>query len=166
MWYFLLFLHQKKGLSLSCILGYRSMLSTVFRYRLPEIATSPVIRDLLRSFFVGRPRRLVSPPDWNLDVVLKYLMIAQFEPIQRPSKEDPLFAGPGHSEESGRTSSSWQKRFICYKHMVSLNFAVRSVYLHAQVIFTYRIFLELTFSTEKSYKNFQIPLPKRFSIFR
>ena len=38
------------------------MLSAVFRSVLPEISTSPVLHDLLRSFRVEAPGRAVTPP--------------------------------------------------------------------------------------------------------
>ena len=79
---FLLFLHQRKGLSVSAIRGYRSMLSSVFRLKLPSIATSQVIRDLLRSFSLQRVRNPVSPPGWDLNIVLQYLRSAPFEPLE------------------------------------------------------------------------------------
>ena len=44
---FLFWLRRSKKLSISPVLGYRSMLSAVFRTVLPEISTSPVIQDLL-----------------------------------------------------------------------------------------------------------------------
>ena len=51
---FLFWLRRSKKLSISAVLGYRYMLSAVFRTVLPEISTSPVIQDLLRSFKVER----------------------------------------------------------------------------------------------------------------
>ena len=85
---FLLYLHEVKHLSVSCIRGYRSMLSTVFRWKVPELATSQVIRDLLRSFSVQRPVVRVSPPGWDLDRVLKFLLGPPFEPLGRASFRD------------------------------------------------------------------------------
>ena len=46
---FLFWLRRSRQLSVSAVLGYRSMLSAVFRTILPEISTSPILRDLLRS---------------------------------------------------------------------------------------------------------------------
>ena len=56
---------------MSAVMGYRSMLSAVFRFQLPEISSSPVIHDLLRSFKVEVPCRAVRPPSWDLEVVLR-----------------------------------------------------------------------------------------------
>ena len=52
---FLLWLHRVRKLSVATIMGYRSMLSAVFRFKLSEISTSPVLQDLLRSFQVEAP---------------------------------------------------------------------------------------------------------------
>ena len=54
---FLFWLPRSKKLSVSAVLGYRSMLSLVFRSQLPETSTSPVIQDLMRSFKVEAPCR-------------------------------------------------------------------------------------------------------------
>ena len=70
---FLIFLHKKKGLSPSCIKGYRSMLSVTFKFRLPEILSSLALKDLIRSFAISRPSHEISPPSWDLDKVLKLL---------------------------------------------------------------------------------------------
>ena len=43
---FLLWLHLIRKLSVSAIMGYYFMLSAVFRLKLPEISTSPVLQDL------------------------------------------------------------------------------------------------------------------------
>ena len=70
---FLFWLRRSKKLSVSAVMGYRSMLSAVFRSVLPEISTSPVLHDLLRSFRVEAPARSVIPPSWDLLKVLEYL---------------------------------------------------------------------------------------------
>ena len=70
---FLFWLRQSRKLSVSAVMGYRSMLSAVFRSVLPEISTSVVLHDLLRSFRVEAPIRSVTPPAWNLLAVLKFL---------------------------------------------------------------------------------------------
>ena len=71
---FLPFLWKERKLSLSAVKGYRSMLSSVFRSRLPEVSSHPMLRDLLRSFSIERPRVVSSFPSWDLDVVLRSLM--------------------------------------------------------------------------------------------
>ena len=47
---FLLYLRRSLSLSYSSIASYRSMLSVVFRFILPELSSHFVLRDLLRSF--------------------------------------------------------------------------------------------------------------------
>ena len=75
-------------MSVSVVLGYRSMLSSVFRSVLPEISTSPVIHDLLRSFKVEAPCKSVRPPSWDLLKVLDYLQSPVFEPLSSASLRD------------------------------------------------------------------------------
>ena len=85
---FLFWLQHSKKLSVSAVLGYRSMLSAVFRTILPEIFTSPVIRDMLQSFKVEAPCRSVKPPSWDLIKVLEYLRSPVFEPLSSASLRD------------------------------------------------------------------------------
>ena len=47
---FLYCLRYTRGLSVSSLRGYRSVLSAVFRFHLPSLSSDPVIRDLLHSF--------------------------------------------------------------------------------------------------------------------
>ena len=78
---FLCWLKTAKGLSVSSIQGYRSMLSAVFRFHLPLLSSHPVIRDLLRSFCLSSVDRLLRPPAWDLSVVLRFLNTSAFEPL-------------------------------------------------------------------------------------
>ena len=78
---FLFWLRRSRKLSVSAVLGYRSMLSAVFRFQLPEISSSSVIRDLLRSFKVEAPCHAVCPTSWDLEAVLSYLRSPVFEPL-------------------------------------------------------------------------------------
>ena len=82
---FLTYLFKRKGAALSTIKGYRAMLSAVFKFPLPEISTSPILKDLVRSFEISAPRPLFPPPPWYLDKVLKYLSGLPFEPLARAS---------------------------------------------------------------------------------
>ena len=59
---FLCWLRSSRGLSVSSIRGYRSMLSAVFRFHLPSLSSHPVIRDLLRSFCLETAERQLRPP--------------------------------------------------------------------------------------------------------
>ena len=75
---FLFWLRRTK--KLSAVLGYRSMLSAVFRSQLPKIST-PIIQDLFCSFKVEAPCRAVHPPSWDLEKVLEFLHSPVFEPL-------------------------------------------------------------------------------------
>ena len=85
---FLFWLRRSKKLSVSAVMGYRSMLSAVFRSVLPEISTPAVLHDLLRSFRVEAPIRSVTPPAWNLLTVLEFLKSPIFEPLRQASLRD------------------------------------------------------------------------------
>ena len=52
---FLLYLRRSLHLSYSSIASYRSMLSAVFRFVLPEVSSHCILHDLLRSFRIERP---------------------------------------------------------------------------------------------------------------
>ena len=49
------------------------MYSSVFKFCLPEIQTSSLLHDLIRSFELERPSRLPNPPVWDLVKVLTFL---------------------------------------------------------------------------------------------
>ena len=70
---------------MSTIKGYRSMLSSVFKFCLPEISTSPILKDLTRSFEISAPRPIHRSPTWDLDKVLEYLSGPPFEPLANAS---------------------------------------------------------------------------------
>ena len=57
------------------------MLAAVFHFKLPEISTSPILQDLMRSFKVEDPVRSVHAPTWDLEVVLRYLRSLSFEAL-------------------------------------------------------------------------------------
>ena len=79
--YFLLFLRLVKGLSVSVVKGFRSMLTSVFKYRLPELSDHFLLRDLIRSFELEHPVWPPCPPTWDLCRVLEYLRGPVFEPL-------------------------------------------------------------------------------------
>ena len=72
---FLTFLFRTEKAAVSTIKGYRSMLSSVFKFCLLEISTSPILKDLTRSFEISVHRS----PSWDLDKVLEYLSGPPFE---------------------------------------------------------------------------------------
>ena len=58
---FLMFLRTEKHLSVVAIKGYCSSLVSVFKFHLPELLDSFVLKDLIRSFEIKRPRDPVGP---------------------------------------------------------------------------------------------------------
>ena len=78
---FLTFLFKTEKAAMSTIKGYRAMLSSVFKFCLPEISTSPILKDLVRSFEISAPRPLHQSPSWDLDKVLEYVSGPPFEPL-------------------------------------------------------------------------------------
>ena len=85
---FLFWLRRSRRLSVSAVMGYRSMLSAVFKSILLEISSSPTLHDLLRSFQVEAPVREVRPPAWDLTTVLNFLRSTRFEPLSSASLRD------------------------------------------------------------------------------
>ena len=82
---FLYWLRYTRGLSVSSLRGYRSVLSAVFRFHLPSLSSDPVIRDLLRSFRLSSAERVLRPLAWDLSKVLTYLVSPAFEPLSQAS---------------------------------------------------------------------------------
>ena len=85
---FLFWLQRSKKLSVSAVMGYRSMLSAVSCSVLPEISTSAVLHDFLQSFRVEAPIRYVTPPSWDLLKVLEFLKSPVFETLHQASLRD------------------------------------------------------------------------------
>ena len=82
---FLYWLRDTRGLSVSSLRGYRSVLSAVFRFHLPSLSSDPVIRDLLRSFRLSSAEHVLRPLAWDLSKVLTYLVSPAFEPLSQAS---------------------------------------------------------------------------------
>ena len=82
---FLLYLRRSLSLSYSSIASYRSILSGVFHFILPELSSHFVLRDLLRSFRLERPLPSSRVPPWDLLVVLRFLRGPPFEPLATAS---------------------------------------------------------------------------------
>ena len=80
---FLCWLRSARGLSVSSIRGYRSILSAVFRFHLPSLSSDPVLRDLLRSFSLSSAECVLRPPAWDLARVLRFLNSSQFKPLSQ-----------------------------------------------------------------------------------
>ena len=62
--------------------GYRSMLSAVYRHRGLDVTTDNDLRDLVRSYAIQVPRRVLSVPNWDLDIVLKALCQPPYESLR------------------------------------------------------------------------------------
>ena len=82
---FLYWLWYTRGLSVSSLRGYRSVLSAVFRFHIPSLSSDPVIRDLLHSFRLSSAARVLRPPAWDLSKVLTYLVSPAFKPLSQAS---------------------------------------------------------------------------------
>ena len=82
---FLTYMFKSKGAAVSTIKGYRAILAAVFKFPLPEISTSPILKDFIRSFEISAPRPIFPPPPWDLDKVLQFLSGPPFEPLARAS---------------------------------------------------------------------------------
>ena len=82
---YLVWLWEDKGLSLSSVKAHRSMLSSVFRFKLPSLGEDRVLQDLLHSIAIERPRRPQAPPSWDLNAALGHLMSSAFEPVESVS---------------------------------------------------------------------------------
>ena len=85
---FLLYLRHSLSLSYSSIASYRSMLSGVFRFVLPDLSSHFVHWDLLQSFRLERPLSASRVPPWDLSRVLSFLRGAPFEPLSSCSLRD------------------------------------------------------------------------------
>ena len=63
------------------IRGFPAALSSVFKFVLPEVRDSFVLRDHIRSFELECPLSPVGPPSWDLLKVLSFLRGGSFEPL-------------------------------------------------------------------------------------
>ena len=70
---FLPWLRRSRKLLVSSVMGYSSMLATVFRFKLPSMSSDPVLHDLVRSFRIEASVRPLHPPAWDLSAVLQFL---------------------------------------------------------------------------------------------
>ena len=79
------YLRYTRGLGVSSLRGYRSVLSAVFRFHLPSLSSEQVLRILLRSFQLSSAERVLRPHTWDLSMVLTYLVSPTFEPLSQAS---------------------------------------------------------------------------------
>ena len=65
------------GLTAPCCLSF-----FFFFFKLPAFSEHHVLRGLIKSFALDRPRHPQLPSTWDLDVVLRLLMSAAYEPLE------------------------------------------------------------------------------------
>ena len=82
---FFRYLRYEKHLSVGSIKGYRAMLGTVLRHYKMNLADDKDIADVIRFFQLEVPKKHSNSLGWNLDVVLKYLCMPKFEPLESSS---------------------------------------------------------------------------------
>ena len=114
---FLYWLRFTRGLSVSSLRGYRSVLSAVFRFHLPSLSSDLVIWDLLRSFRLSSAERVLRPSAWDLSKVLTYLVSPAFEPLSQASfraltLKTFIFVGTGYCQ-----TSWWAAGFVFHCHL-------------------------------------------------
>ena len=79
---FLLYLFNDRQMAVSTVQGYKAAIaSTVKQSTGKELDSSPILRDLLSSFFLERPRSQFQLPQWDLALVLRCLLRPPFEPM-------------------------------------------------------------------------------------
>lgn len=83
---FLVHLRLDCQLSTSAIKGYKAMLNGIFGLRGLDLNKERVLQDIIKACTSRSqmPRRDLRP-SWNVDVVLRFLARAPFEPLQRSS---------------------------------------------------------------------------------
>jgi hypothetical protein len=89
---FLVFLYRSKGLKLATLKNYRSAIANTIKSStgrsVDYISFSPIIKDVLEGVKNEYPTKTISPPQWDLFLVLKYLMLSPFEPIETCSMKN------------------------------------------------------------------------------
>ena len=75
-----LYLRLELGFSLPVVRGYRAALNHVFSLTGMDLASSPVVSRMFRSFERSCPLREVRPQDWNLFLIQQCLCQPPFEP--------------------------------------------------------------------------------------
>ena len=103
-------LWEVKKLSVSSIKAHRSMLSPVFKFKLPELGNHHILWDLIRSFAIEFPRRPPLPPCGGLDIVLRHLMSKAYEPLSSLSLQSltkkTVLDRFGYGQESWRATGT------------------------------------------------------------
>ena len=79
---FLIHLRHDKGLSVSAVKGYSSILNSVLALKGQDLASSQEITVLLRSFSRSVDPVKLCPPAWDVALVLQSLTGALYEPLR------------------------------------------------------------------------------------
>ena len=82
---FLIFIRIDENLSLSSLKGYRAAINQVLRHKGIDLAASVEISALTRHFKISCPPVEVKPPQWDLNLVLRSLTKAPYEPLGQSS---------------------------------------------------------------------------------
>ena len=72
-----------RGLALSTINGYRAAINAVMRWVDPSIIVHPLIVHTIKAFKRSRPVVRTKTPSWDVQVVLKHLASAAYEPLDK-----------------------------------------------------------------------------------
>ena len=77
---YLVWLWEDQGLSLSLVEAHRSMLSSVFQFKLPALGEDRVLQDLVHSFFYRETSSSSGSTVLGLGCGARHLMSSAFEP--------------------------------------------------------------------------------------
>jgi hypothetical protein len=82
---FLLHLFTKKRLATKTIKGYRTSINSVWSIDGRTTSDSAQINVLMKSFEAERPKSMIVFPQWDLNLVLRALRKAPYEPLSKAS---------------------------------------------------------------------------------
>ena len=86
---FLLYLHKEKNLSQGTVKSYRSAICTTIRQSGgPDLASDPILRELVNSLKIIGPKPIPRVPDWDVFIVLEALKSNPFEPPEKCTLEN------------------------------------------------------------------------------
>ena len=86
---FLLYLYKEKNLSQGTVKSYRSAICTTIRQSGgPDLASDPILRELVNSLKIIGPKPIPRVPDWDVFIVLEALKSNPFEPPEKCTLEN------------------------------------------------------------------------------
>jgi len=86
---FLLYLDKEKNLSQGTVKSYRSAICTTIRQSGgPDLASDPILRELVNSLKILGPKPTPRVPDWDVFIVLEALKGKPFEPPETCTLEN------------------------------------------------------------------------------